>query len=190
MTRKPDSDARRRWPRSAPRWSRAIWTTPLRSSAPSRACGACSPCRTPGRRASRRKRSRASASRRSRATRACSTSSTRRSARPTRDRHPALREQVPRRADGQQPRLPVVRDPAAGVLHGEPARAWFLGDKLVTALKPETKLQMVAVDDIGKFSAGVHRRRGLQERRDRLAGTPARWRRRPQSSRPRTGQAD
>ena len=31
---------------------------------------------------------------------------------------------------------------------------WFLnGDKLVTALKPETKLQMVAVDDIGKFSA-------------------------------------
>ena len=31
---------------------------------------------------------------------------------------------------------------------------WFLnGDKLVTALKPETKLQMVAVEDIGKFSA-------------------------------------
>jgi uncharacterized protein YbjT (DUF2867 family) len=31
---------------------------------------------------------------------------------------------------------------------------WFLnGDKLVTALKPETKLQMVAVDDIGKFSS-------------------------------------
>ena len=31
---------------------------------------------------------------------------------------------------------------------------WFLqGDKLVTALKPETRLQMVAVDDIGKFSA-------------------------------------
>jgi uncharacterized protein YbjT (DUF2867 family) len=32
--------------------------------------------------------------------------------------------------------------------------AWFLnGDKLVTALKPETKLQMVASDDVGKFSA-------------------------------------
>ncbi len=31
---------------------------------------------------------------------------------------------------------------------------WFVnGDKLTTALKPETKLQMVAVDDIGKFSA-------------------------------------
>jgi uncharacterized protein YbjT (DUF2867 family) len=31
---------------------------------------------------------------------------------------------------------------------------WFLnGDKLNTALKPETKLQMVAVDDVGKFSA-------------------------------------
>src|SRR5262245_55935418 len=31
---------------------------------------------------------------------------------------------------------------------------WFLnGDKLTTTLKPETKLQMVAVDDIGKFSA-------------------------------------
>jgi uncharacterized protein YbjT (DUF2867 family) len=31
---------------------------------------------------------------------------------------------------------------------------WFLnGDKLITALKPETKLQMVAVDDIGKFGA-------------------------------------
>lgn len=31
---------------------------------------------------------------------------------------------------------------------------WFLnGDKLTTALKPQTKLQMVAVDDIGKFSA-------------------------------------
>lgn len=33
---------------------------------------------------------------------------------------------------------------------------WFLnGDKLVTALKPETKLQMVAVDDIGKFGAAA-----------------------------------
>ena len=33
---------------------------------------------------------------------------------------------------------------------------WFLrGDKLVTTLKPETKLQMVAVDDIGKFSAAA-----------------------------------
>jgi uncharacterized protein YbjT (DUF2867 family) len=32
--------------------------------------------------------------------------------------------------------------------------AWFLqGDKLVTPLKPETKLQMVAADDVGKFSA-------------------------------------
>ena len=31
---------------------------------------------------------------------------------------------------------------------------WFLnGDKLTTTLKPATKLQMVAVDDIGKFSA-------------------------------------
>jgi len=29
------------------------------------------------------------------------------------------------------------------------------GDKLTTALKPETKLQMVAVDDIGKFSAAA-----------------------------------
>jgi uncharacterized protein YbjT (DUF2867 family) len=34
--------------------------------------------------------------------------------------------------------------------------AWFLqGDKLVTALKPETKLQMVAADDVGKFSAAA-----------------------------------
>ena len=33
---------------------------------------------------------------------------------------------------------------------------WFVnGDKLTTALKPETKLQMVAVDDIGKFSAAA-----------------------------------
>jgi uncharacterized protein YbjT (DUF2867 family) len=33
---------------------------------------------------------------------------------------------------------------------------WFLqGDKLVTALKPETKLQMVAADDVGKFSAAA-----------------------------------
>jgi uncharacterized protein YbjT (DUF2867 family) len=32
--------------------------------------------------------------------------------------------------------------------------AWFLnGDKVTTTLKPETKLQMVAVEDIGKFSA-------------------------------------
>ena len=32
--------------------------------------------------------------------------------------------------------------------------AWFLnGDKLTTTLKPETKLQMVAADDVGKFSA-------------------------------------
>jgi uncharacterized protein YbjT (DUF2867 family) len=31
---------------------------------------------------------------------------------------------------------------------------WFLnGDKLVTAMKPETKLQMIASDDIGKFGA-------------------------------------
>jgi uncharacterized protein YbjT (DUF2867 family) len=34
--------------------------------------------------------------------------------------------------------------------------AWFLNDdKLVTALKPETKLQMVAADDVGKFSAAA-----------------------------------
>ena len=34
--------------------------------------------------------------------------------------------------------------------------AWFLnGDKLTTALKPDTKLQMVAVEDIGKFSAAA-----------------------------------
>jgi uncharacterized protein YbjT (DUF2867 family) len=33
---------------------------------------------------------------------------------------------------------------------------WFLnGDKLTTALKPDTKLQMVAVEDIGKFSAAA-----------------------------------
>jgi uncharacterized protein YbjT (DUF2867 family) len=33
---------------------------------------------------------------------------------------------------------------------------WFVnGDKLTTALKPETKLQMVAVDDIGKFGAAA-----------------------------------
>jgi uncharacterized protein YbjT (DUF2867 family) len=33
---------------------------------------------------------------------------------------------------------------------------WFLnGDKLTTALKRETKLQMVAVDDIGKFGAAA-----------------------------------
>lgn len=33
---------------------------------------------------------------------------------------------------------------------------WFLnGDKLTTALKPETKLQMVAVEDIGRFSAAA-----------------------------------
>ena len=33
---------------------------------------------------------------------------------------------------------------------------WFLnGDKLVTAMKPETKLQMVAVDDIGRVGARV-----------------------------------
>jgi len=33
---------------------------------------------------------------------------------------------------------------------------WFLnGDKLTSALKRETKLQMVAVDDIGKFSAAA-----------------------------------
>jgi uncharacterized protein YbjT (DUF2867 family) len=31
---------------------------------------------------------------------------------------------------------------------------WFLnGDKLTTALKPETKLQMIASDDVGKFEA-------------------------------------
>ena len=38
---------------------------------------------------------------------------------------------------------------------------WFLqGDKLVTAMKPTTKLQMIAVDDIGRFAA-----RGVRERR-------------------------
>jgi uncharacterized protein YbjT (DUF2867 family) len=31
---------------------------------------------------------------------------------------------------------------------------WFLhGDKLITALKPETRLQMIAVEDIGRFEA-------------------------------------
>lgn len=35
---------------------------------------------------------------------------------------------------------------------------WFLnGDKLMAAMKPTTKLQMVAVDDIGKFGAAAFR---------------------------------
>jgi uncharacterized protein YbjT (DUF2867 family) len=34
--------------------------------------------------------------------------------------------------------------------------AWFLqGDKIMTAMKPETKLQMIASDDIGKFGAAA-----------------------------------
>jgi uncharacterized protein YbjT (DUF2867 family) len=33
---------------------------------------------------------------------------------------------------------------------------WFLqGEQLVTAMKPDTKLQMIAVDDIGKFAAAA-----------------------------------
>ena len=53
--------------------------------------------------------------------------------------------------------FPSHVDPAPGVLHGEPAvaRGSCNGDKLTTALKPETKLQMVAVDDIGKFGAAA-----------------------------------
>ena len=107
-----------------------------------------------GRRAARK--SRASASRRSRATRACSTSSTRRSARPTGARDPALREQGPRRGDGQALKFPshVILRPVF-FMENLPS-PWFLnGDKLTTALKPETKLQMVAVDDIGKFGAAA-----------------------------------
>ena len=54
------------------------------------------------------------------------------------DRHPALRQQVARRGDRRALEVPVARDPAAGVLHGEPAAPWFLqGDKLVTAMKPD-----------------------------------------------------
>ena len=69
-------------------------------------------------------------------------------------RHPALREQVPRRADGQALGFPshVILRPVF-FMENLPA-PWFLnGDKLTTALKPETKLQMVAVDDVGKFGA-------------------------------------
>src|ERR1700686_2466587 len=40
------------------------------------------------------------------------------------------------------------------------------GSTLAWALGPGTKLQMIAVDDIGWFSARVHRRRGLEPPRD------------------------
>ena len=56
----------------------------------------------------------------------------------------------------QGARLPVVRDHPPGLLHGEPAVAVVRcsGDKLIMRrCTPTTKLQMIAVDDIGRFGA-------------------------------------
>ena len=109
-----------------------------------------------GRRREARK-SRASASRSSRATRACSTSSTRRSA--PRTGGPAFR--TSRTSFASRRRSSSSKFPSHVILRPvffmeNLPSPWFLnGDKLTTALKPETKLQMVAVDDIGKFSAAA-----------------------------------
>ncbi len=52
---------------------------------------------------------------------------------------------------------------------------WFLhGDKLVTAMKPETALQMIAVEDIGRFGAQAFLRAEQMNRREiDLAGDAA-----------------
>ena len=125
--------------------------------------GACSRSRTPGKPASRRKRSRASASRRSRATRASSTSCTRRSVRRTsKTGIPHFENKFRVEETVKQLRLSVARDPAPGVLHGEPARrrGSLNGDKLTTTLKPDDQ----AADD--------RRRRHRQVRRARRSPRP------------------
>ena len=84
MTRKPDSDAAKALsPLGAEVVAGDLERRCVARARASRARGASSPSRTPGRPASSAKKSRASASRSSRATRACSTSSTARSAPPT-----------------------------------------------------------------------------------------------------------
>ena len=52
---------------------------------------------------------------------------------------------------------------------------WFLnGDKLVTAMKPDTKLQMIAVDDIGRIGAQAFTKASaLKGREIEIAGDAA-----------------
>lgn len=51
---------------------------------------------------------------------------------------------------------------------------WFLhGDKLVAAMKPETRLQMIAVEDIGRFGALAFEREDMKGREIDLAGDAA-----------------
>ena len=60
-----------------------------------------------------------------------------------------------RRKDSLAP-VPFIHDFAANLLHGKFLSPWFKPalveeGKLKIALKPETVLQMIAVEDIGKF---------------------------------------
>ena len=71
------------------------------------------------------------------------------------DGRPALRQQVAHRGNGARPPVPLSRDPASGVLHGEPGIALHLpgSHAWLRRLGPGTNLQMIAVDDIGWFGA-------------------------------------
>ena len=133
-----------------------ISTTPSRSRARWMVRGACTRCRVPGRPASRRKKCRASASPSSHATRTCSVSSTRRSPRRTEATgiphfENKFRVEQSVKALGFPSHHAIVRP----VFFMENLLSpWSLaGDKLTMGLSPNTKLQMIAADDIGKFGA-------------------------------------
>ena len=79
-----------------------------------------------------------------------------------RDRHPALRQQVPRRGHGAGPRLPVHRHHPPGLLHGEP------GEPVVPARRHPARRARAddeAADDRGGGHRPVRRPRVHQRRR-------------------------
>ena len=166
-------------------WSPAISTTRRRWSARSRAPGASSPSRTPGRRASRGRRSRASASRSWRASKGVQHyvySSVGSAHRRTGIPHFENKFRVEETVKALKFPSHVILRPVF-FMENLPT-PWFLnGDKLTTALKPETKLQMIAVDDIGKFGAGRSPRpTSSRAPRSTSRATPSRCPRRPRRS--------
>jgi len=70
----------------------------------------------------------------------------------------------------------LAHDPASGVLHGEPGSPWFKPaidqGHVAIGMRPETRLQMIAVKDIGRYGAlAFERHAELAERRSTSRAT-------------------
>src|SRR5260221_5354680 len=148
------ANGRRRWRAKASTSSRAISMTRRRCAVPWPARGASSACRTRCRRASSGKRRRASVLRRWRARPASNTTFTHRW-----DRRTPGRASRTSTASGIEETVRGLQFPSYVILRPvffmENLLAPFRlqGSTLAWALAPGTKLQMIAVDDIGWFGA-------------------------------------